>query len=240
MAQHAAGASVPAPDRVGVVIVAAGESRRMGGVDKVMVPILGSPLIVHSVSPFQVHPAIAEVVLVTSADKVGALRGLARGYGWDKVTCVCEGGRRRQDSVRLGLERLAPCKRVLVHDGARPCVDSGVIERALEAVERTGAAIAAVPVKDTVKVVSADLTVQSTLKREELWAVQTPQAFDMRILLEAHRRCQQDVTDDAAMVESIGGRVTVFMGSYENLKVTTPEDLPLVEAILRRRMEKRD
>jgi 2-C-methyl-D-erythritol 4-phosphate cytidylyltransferase len=212
----------------------------MGGVDKVMAPILGSPLIVHSVRPFQEYSAVAEIVLVTSADKVGALQGLAREHGWSKVTCVCEGGRRRQDSVRLGLERLSACKWVLVHDGARPCVDSGIILRALEAVERTGAAIAAVPVKDTVKVVSTDLMVRSTLRREELWAVQTPQAFDMQFLLEAHRHCQQDVTDDAAMVESTGGSVTVFMGSYENLKVTTPEDMTLVEAILRRRMEKKD
>ena len=101
----------------------------------------------------------------------------------------------------------------------------------------TGATVAAVPVKDTVKVVSDGMVVLSTLDRESLWAVQTPQVFRTELLVDAHRRCQEDVTDDAAMVEKMGHRVTVFMGSYDNLKVTTPEDLPLVAAILRSRKE---
>ena len=230
-------AGKPVEGRVGVVIVAAGESRRMGGIDKVLVPLLGEPLIVHTVRPFEYHPSVDEIVLVTTEGGVSTLHSLVERHGWSKMICVCAGGHRRQDSVRLGLEKLSGCRWVLVHDGARTCVDSSIIDRGMDAVRSTGATVAAVPVKDTVKVVSDGMVVLSTLDRESLWAVQTPQVFRTELLVDAHRRCQEDVTDDAAMVEKMGHRVTVFMGSYDNLKVTTPEDLPLVAAILRSRKE---
>jgi 2-C-methyl-D-erythritol 4-phosphate cytidylyltransferase len=135
----------------------------------------------------------------------------------------------------MGLEKLSGCHWIMVHDGARPCVDPYIIDRGLDAARNGGATVAAVPVKDTVKTVSSEMVVESTLKRDSLWAVQTPQVFRRELLADAHQRCERNVTDDAAMVEKIGHQVTVFMGSYDNLKVTTPEDLTLAEAILRNR-----
>jgi 2-C-methyl-D-erythritol 4-phosphate cytidylyltransferase len=226
-----------AEGRFGVVVAAAGEGRRIGAIDKVFVPLLGEPLICHTVRPFEEHPAVGQIVLVVAETRLSDVRSLVRERRWRKVTSVCAGGRRRQDSVRMGLAKLTDCDWVMAHDGARPCVDRAIIDRGVEAVYRTGAAVAAVPVKDTVKVVTPDMTVDSTLRRDSLWAVQTPQVFQRQLLVEAHRRCKEEVTDDAAMVERMGHKVGVFMGSYENLKVTTPEDLVFAEAILRSRAE---
>jgi 2-C-methyl-D-erythritol 4-phosphate cytidylyltransferase len=135
--------------------------------------------------------------------------------------------------VRAGLEALSPCSWVVVHDGARPCFDHALLRRGLDAARHTGAAVAGVPVKDTIKVISPDNMVSETPPRDTLWAAQTPQIFRYDLLLEAHRNCHQDVTDDAAMVELLGHPVQMFLGSYENLKVTTPEDLTIMEALLR-------
>ncbi|MDP2956947.1 MAG: 2-C-methyl-D-erythritol 4-phosphate cytidylyltransferase [Longimicrobiales bacterium] len=220
--------------RVGAVIVAAGESRRMGGVDKIFTPLLGVPLILHPLRVFNDSPLVDEIALVVAPARVEEARRLVSERGLSKVRAVRGGGTRRQDSVRVGLEALSRCDWVLVHDGARCCVSPSLIEAGLEAARESGAAIAAVPVVDTVKVV-ADQQVQSTLDRNSLWAVQTPQVFRTELLLDAHRRCPELVTDDAAMVERLGVPVRVFMGAYDNLKVTTPEDLLLAEAILRAR-----
>ena len=221
------------------MIVAAGESRRMGSLDKILTPVLGRPLLCHTVDPFQSHPSVDEIVIVTSQQKAGTVRTLAREWKWDKVAEVCIGGARRQDSVLSGLNALSNCEWVLVHDGARPCVDMYIIDRALEAVCSAQAAIAAMPVKDTVKMVSTEGLVLETPDRSSLWAVQTPQAFCLSLLRRAHEQHEDDVTDDAAMLEALGHEVTVFEGSYENVKVTTPEDLLVVEAILRRRRERK-
>lgn len=225
-------------ERVGAIIVAAGESRRMGGVDKIFTPLLGVPLILHSLRVFNASPLVDYIVLVVSSARVDEARRLVEERGLLKVRAVCAGGARRQDSVRAGLDALPPCAWVLVHDGARCCISPSLIEAGLEAVRESGAAIAAVPVKDTVKAV-AEQRVQSTLDRSALWAVQTPQVFRAELILDAHRRCQETVTDDAAMVERLGVPVRVFMGAYDNLKVTTPDDLLLAEAILRARASQR-
>lgn len=204
----------------------------MDGVDKVFAPIRGVPLIAHTVELFERSPLVHELVLVLARDKVDKGLALSRERGWKKLATVCSGGQRRQDSVRCGLERLSPCDWVVVHDGARPCLDSEVLQRGLEAVQETGAAVAAVPATDTVKVVSSKRLVQSTPDRKSLWMVQTPQLFDYRLLLEAHRTCYKDVTDDAAMVEALGHPVKVFMGLHHNIKVTTAQDLAMVEVLL--------
>jgi 2-C-methyl-D-erythritol 4-phosphate cytidylyltransferase len=122
----------------------------------------------------------------------------------------------------------------VVHDGARPLIDSDMLDQGLRAAMETGAAVAAVPAKDTIKVVSESGLVEETPARSSLWQVQTPQIFRYDLLLQAHRRCQDTFTDDAAMVESLGNPVKVFMGSYSNIKITTPEDLVLLEAILKK------
>ena len=224
--------SQPPNRRVGAVVVAAGKSSRMKGVDKVFTPILGVPLVAYSLDQLESFPPVAEIVLVLSPDSLDQGQDLLRHRGYQKVSHVCAGGERRQDSVRFGLERLANCRWVIVHDGARPCLDQGILQRGLTAVEECGAAVAGVPVKDTIKLVSPQGQITDTPDRDRLWAAQTPQFFEYALLWDAHQRCTQPVTDDAAMVESLGHPVKMFLGSYENLKVTTPEDLAVAETFL--------
>ena len=220
---------------VGVVVVGAGRSARMGGVDKIFAPLLNVPLISHTLDQFEAFPQVAEIVLVLGADTLERGRLLVREWGAGKVSHVCLGGERRQDSVRLGLDCLRPCQWVVVHDGARPCLDQQMLHRGLAAAQESGAAAAGVPVRDTVKMVSSQGLVEATPPRDSLWAAQTPQIFRYDLLREAHRRCTESVTDDAAMVESLSYPVKMFLGSYDNLKVTTPQDLATAEALLRSR-----
>ena len=225
--------SQPSDGRVGAVVVAAGKSTRMKGVDKVFTAVLGVPLVAYSLDQLESFPSVAEIVLVLSPGSLDEGRDLLRHRSYRKVSHVCAGGERRQDSVRCGLERLTDCRWVIVHDGARPCLDQGILERGLTAVEECGAAVAGVRVKDTIKQVSAQGLVTDTPDRDTLWAAQTPQIFEYDLLWDAHQRCTQPVTDDAAMVESLGHPVKMFLGSYENLKVTTPKDLAVAETFLR-------
>ena len=220
--------------QVGAVIVAAGLGQRMEGVDKVFTPLLGAPLIAWTVGAFENCPQVHRIVLVVREESLDRAGRLAEERGWSKVVRVCAGGQRRQDSVARGLEFLSSCRLVAVHDGARPLVSADVIQRGIEAARKHGAAVAAVPVTDTIKVVSKDLVVD-TPERDGLWAVQTPQVFRFDILDGARRRVEADVTDDSSLVERSGYEVRVFMGSYENIKVTTPRDLTMAEAILRER-----
>jgi len=136
--------------------------------------------------------------------------------------------------VKEGLRRLVDCDWVVIHDGARPCVSVDLIERGLIAVQESGAAIAGVPVKDTIKIVSRRGFVQQTPARQCLWAAQTPQIFSYNLIVEAYRQVDEEVTDDAALVEKLGHKVEVYMGSYHNIKVTTPEDLAVAEVLLQK------
>lgn len=221
--------------RVGVVIVAAGASRRMKGLDKVFEPLLGRPLIAHTVSVFEECPEVGEIVLVLSSDKLEQGRRLAAQEGWKKLKQVCPGGSRRQDSVKAGLQHLSPCRWIVVHDGARPCVTQELIKLGLEQVQGTGAAIPAIAVSDTIKKVHPEGAVQETLLREDLRATQTPQVFRYNLLREAYQGDLDGVTDDASLVERLGHTVNTFPGSSENIKVTTQVDLHLAEVILRSR-----
>ena len=223
-------------ERVGAVVVAAGQSARMTGLDKVFHLIAGLPLLAHSVNALEASPAIYRIALVLSAPRVAEGQELVIDRGWRKITAVCPGGQRRQDSVQAGLAHLEDCQWVVVHDGARPCLTPGLVQRGIDAARETGAAVAAVPSKDTIKVVSGNGIVESTPDRRKLWAVQTPQTFRRDLLLSAHRHLQGDFTDDASMIEALGGHVKVHLGSYENIKVTTPEDLPIVEQWLSARV----
>jgi 2-C-methyl-D-erythritol 4-phosphate cytidylyltransferase len=216
----------------GAVIVAAGGGSRMRGLDKLFTEVAGKPLLAHAVAPFQESPALQRIVLVVSAENVARGRAIAGEWGLSKVTAVVPGGERRQDSVRLGVEALGQCDYVAVHDGARPLVDGRLIARGLEAVRETGAAVPAVPLADTVKEVGRDARVVRTVDRTRLWAVQTPQFFRYDLLLRAHRDHPEAVTDDAALLEAMGLPVKIFPGDKRNIKVTTPEDLELVRALL--------
>ena len=200
----------------------------MGGIDKIFAPLAGTPIIAHTLRAFEESRIVSLISLVLAPERLADGRALSG----RKVSAVVPGGPRRQDSVRLGLEALGGCEYVLVHDGPRPFVTHDLIERALEAARESGAAVPAVPVTDTIKEAGADGFVTSTLDRSRLWAVQTPQAFRRDILLRAHAEITADVTDDAAMVEALGIPVRIFEGDRRNIKITTPQDLVLAEAML--------
>jgi 2-C-methyl-D-erythritol 4-phosphate cytidylyltransferase len=219
--------------KVGAVIVAAGSSERMGGVDKIFAPLLGQPLLVHTVGVFQGCSSIHEIVIVLSGGSLEQGQKLVREKDWSKVTGIYPGGQYRRESVRVGLRALSNCRWVVIHDGARPCLTSDLINNGLERASDSGAAIAAVPAKDTVKVV-ADGIIRETPDRDCLWLAQTPQVFLFDIIARAYQMMDEKVTDDASLVEALGYKVRVYMGSYENIKVTTPEDLALAEFILKR------
>lgn len=221
-------------DLLGVVVVAAGRSSRMGGTDKTFADIQGSPLIAHTLRRIAASDAVDRIVLVLADDAVTDGEALVRGLDLPKVAAVCAGGASRQASVLAGLMAMGHRRWVAVHDGARPCVTADILDRALHEVRGSGAAIAAVPVKDTIKVVGPGQVIADTPDRATLWAAQTPQAFDYRTLMDAHRAAEVEYTDDAAMVEAAGHRVTIFWGGYDNLKVTTPEDLDVVSLLLAR------
>ncbi len=220
--------------KIGAIIVAAGESQRMEGMDKVFATLGGEPLLLRATRAFQECTLIHQIVVVVGGDKEEKCRHLVAGEEWDKVSDVCLGGRRRQDSVAAGLKRIKGCDWVVIHDGARPLVTVDLIERGLAAARETGAAVAAIPVTDTIKVAGEDRIVRETPPRQNLWAIQTPQVFRMDIIIEAYQRANGDVTDDASLVEQSGYKVKLYMGSYDNIKVTTPDDLALAEVLWRK------
>jgi 2-C-methyl-D-erythritol 4-phosphate cytidylyltransferase len=222
---------------VGAVIVAAGASRRMNGVDKTWAPLAGRPVIAHAIDVFARSALIDHIALVVAQERMEQARELAGQEGWHKIHAVVTGGPRRRDSVFAGLQALPDeCEFVAIHDGARPLVTEAIIAEGLRVVAATGAATAAVPVKDTVKRVDAEGFVVETPDRASLYAVQTPQIFRRDLILTAHQAVNAtlDVTDDALLVEMQGVRVRIFAGSYTNLKITTPEDLALAEGLRQR------
>ncbi len=220
--------------RVGAIIAAAGSSRRMGGVDKVFALLGGKPILARVVDAFQGCNPVDQIVIVLNEQNLERGKQLVAEQGWPKASDVCAGGRRRQDSVAAGLRRLSNCDWVVIHDGARPLVTVDLINRGLEAAKDTGAAVAAIPVTDTIKLAGDDRIVHQTPPRQNLWAVQTPQVFGIQIITEAYSRPIGDVTDDASLVEQLGYRVKIYMGSYANIKITTPDDLALAEVLWRK------
>ena len=219
--------------RCGAVIVAAGSASRMGGIDKVMAPLGGTPMVARTAAAFQNCDAIAEIVIVTRPDLIRPISALCAGM--DKVRAVVAGGSSRQESVWLGLNALSEdIQLAAIHDGARPLVSNLVIDRTVRAANSYGAAAPAVPVKDTIKVVKGGL-VEKTPDRATLQAVQTPQVFDFDLLRGALKKAEEEkaaVTDDCSAVERLGMKVKIVEGDERNLKVTTPVDLKIAEMLL--------
>lgn len=227
---------------VNAVIVAAGEGRRMGrNLPKPFLSLAGRPLILRTLSRFAASQA-RRVILVAAEKEQPKLEQLIRsdrelsGLEW----LLQPGGRRRQDSVMQGLKRLdRDCQVVVVHDGARPLVAPALIDRCVEAALKEGAVVVGVPVRDTIKAVSPSRRIESTPPRDSLWEIQTPQAFRVEILREAYARAEREgieATDDAMLVERLGKSVSVLEGDRSNIKITTPEDLLLAEALIRERL----
>jgi 2-C-methyl-D-erythritol 4-phosphate cytidylyltransferase len=218
-------------EKVSAIIAAAGDSQRMGGVDKMFAPITGRPVLGRVVDTFQKCKAIDQIIIVINQKNLEKCRRLVQEEGWGKVTDICAGGKQRQDSVAEGLKRLKYAAWVVIHDGARPLVTNELIEKGLEMAEETGAAVAAVPVTDTIKLAGADNIVRQTLSRQNLRAVQTPQVFRIDIIQNTYRHVSGDVTDDGALVEKAGYKVKLYPGSYDNIKITSPADLAVAEAL---------
>ena len=217
----------------GAVIVAAGSASRMGGIDKIMAPLCGEPVIVHTVRRFQECDAIREIVIVPRPERIIPIMDVC--HGFSKVKAVVVGGNTRDASVSMGMNTLsAKCKLVAVQDGARPFATWQLIDRVVRAANSYGAAAPAIPVKDTVKVVKGGL-VAETPDRATLKAVQTPQVFDFGLLRGALKKAKADglaITDDCSAVEHMGMRVKIVEGDEKNIKITTPFDLKIAELIM--------
>ncbi len=227
--------------KVTALIPAAGMGRRMGKtVAKQFLPLGDKPMLAHTLLAFQRAAEIDEIIpILSKEDMESCLRDIIEQYHITKVKTLVVGGKERQDSVMNGLKKLdKDASVVLVHDGVRPFVTAEMIRESVELAKKGECVAVGVPLKDTVKEVDDKGLVRHTLERSRLWAIQTPQAFPFKTLKRAYEESSQQRifgTDDAMLVERTGGKVRVIMGSYENIKITTPEDLVLAEEILKRR-----
>lgn len=218
--------------RVAAVVAAGGSSSRMG-CDKLLAELDGQPVLVHTLFALEECPAVDEMILVAREERIPELLALARDCGLTKLRTIVKGGETRQQSVYNGVCAASPEAEFLcVHDAARPLVTRAVIERAIAAAVRYGAATAAIPLKDTVKLASPSGMVTSTPPREAMMAVQTPQAFSRALYLRAYLAADREYSDDCQLIEALGEPVALSEGDRCNLKLTTPEDLIVAEALL--------
>ena len=229
---------------VTAVFPAAGQGRRMNvGINKVFLDLVGKPILVHTLQRFSRSKYINHLVVVVAAEDISFIRKLLKAVPGLKPYQVVAGGSERQYSIANGLAVVPKeSEIVLVHDAARPLTSVETIDRVVEGAREIGGAIAAVPEKNTVKIVAEDGIVRETPPRKTLWEVQTPQGFRKDILLEAYRKAEEDGflgTDDSSLVERLGVPVKVVESDYRNIKVTTPEDLLIAEALLQKDRLKR-
>ncbi|WP_407083097.1 2-C-methyl-D-erythritol 4-phosphate cytidylyltransferase [Paenibacillus aurantius] len=229
--------------KLGVVIVAAGKGSRMRTAEsKQYLPLGGKPILVHTLETWNRLEEVDSIVLVVGENDLSRCQAYIEQYGLVKVRQVIMGGEERQASVHAGLRTFSEdYEWVMVHDGVRPFVRPEQVRACLRQAMESGGAVLAVPVKDTIKVADSDGWIQSTPDRRSLWAIQTPQAFRLSSLKQAYEQAEKEGflgTDDAMLAERIGLKVRVVEGSYENIKITTPEDLPWAEDLMRRSRER--
>lgn len=222
---------------IGVVIVAAGSSQRMAGIDKQNLLLKGIPVVVWAAKAFQELEEVSEIILVTSRENISTFQGYVTEYALHKVKTVCQGGDTRQQSVFCGVVELSShVEYIAIHDGARPFITKEVVSRCLADAIQFGAATASVKTKDTIKI-EKDGFIAATPDRDKLYLTQTPQIFRREVYIQAMEQALKtgiDVTDDCQLVENIGHQVYLSPGSYDNIKITTPEDIPTAEAISER------
>ena len=224
------------------IVLAAGQGKRMNSkIQKQFLEIQGYPVLYYSLRCFQDSPLIQDIILVTGEESVAYCKEeIVKKYGFTKVTAVIPGGKERYDSVYAGLCACHDCEYVLIHDGARPFITEEILERGLQKVKETGACVIGMPSKDTIKLADADGFVKETPDRKSVWTIQTPQIFAYPLIRNAHESIRQkdmsSITDDAMVVEQeTGVKVTLAEGSYQNIKITTPEDLLIAEGFLNSR-----
>ena len=222
------------------IVLAAGQGKRMHSkIQKQFLKIQGYPVLYYSLRCFQESPLIQDIILVTGEDALSYCKEeIVKKYGFTKVSNLIAGGKERYDSVYAGLCACKDCRYVLIHDGARPFITEEIIERGLEKVKETGACVVGMPSKDTIKLSDAEGYVKETPDRKCVWTIQTPQIFSYALIREAHdsirKKDMSKITDDAMVIEhETGVKVALAEGSYQNIKITTPEDLYIAEAFLR-------
>ena len=220
---------------VTAVIVAAGNSTRMGGVNKQFLMLDGVPVLVRTLTAFAESPLVDEIVIAARETDIPNMLSMVKDYEIPKVSEIVRGGETRQESVFAAIRRSSPNTAYFaIHDGARPLVTREIIADTVQCAFRTGAASTGVRVKDTVKVVGADGQILQTPDRDTLWAVHTPQVFAREVYLRAAKTVPNSAmfTDDCRLMEAAGIPVYIVAGSYENIKITTPEDIALAHGIL--------
>ena len=227
------------------IVLAAGQGKRMGGtIQKQYMDLCGKPVLYYTLKAFEESEVIDQVILVSGKEEKDQVReSIVDFYGFQKVTQITEGGKERYDSVWNALQIVDKMEDkeesyVFIHDGARPLVDDSILKRTYEEVRRSGACVAGMPVKDTIKIVNENLETEETPDRKKMWMIQTPQVFKAPLIIEAYRRMMavphSHVTDDAMAVEMVMKHpVKMVEGSYKNIKITTPEDLKIAKVFLK-------
>ena len=223
------------------IVLAAGQGKRMNSkVQKQFLKIQGHPVLYYSLKCFERSPLIQNIIVVTGKDMISYCeKEIIEHYGFTKVTAVVAGGKERYDSVYKGLLACRDCEYVFIHDGARPFITEEILERGMFGVRETGACVVGMPSKDTVKVSDEADFVRETPDRKRVWTIQTPQIFSYDLIKKAHESIRKkdmtSITDDAMVVEQeTGVKVRLVEGSYQNIKITTPEDLDVAEVFLKK------
>jgi 2-C-methyl-D-erythritol 4-phosphate cytidylyltransferase len=227
------------------VIVSAGKGQRfLEGKKKQFYLLADKPILAHTLGKFESCPLIRSILLVVGQEDMDyCLKEIVERYGFRKVSQIIPGGKRRQESVKNGIDALPEGTEIaVIHDGVRPFVTREMIEDSIRSAERFGAVVMAMPVKETIKMANPDGTILKTLDRETLWQIQTPQTFQANVIREAHQKASEEGftgTDDASLVERLGMKVHILPGSYTNIKITTPEDLILANLFLQIKTQKK-
>ena len=221
------------------VIVSAGKGQRfVEGKKKQFHLLTGKPILAHTLDKFETCPLIHSILLVVGEEDMDyCMNEIIEKYHYRKISQIVPGGKRRQDSVKNGIDALSKgVEVVVIHDGVRPFVTKTMIEESIHSAIRFGAVVVAMPVKETIKIAHLDGTVLKTLDRESLWQIQTPQTFQVHLIKEAYHKATEEGfigTDDASLVERLGVKVHILPGSYTNIKITTKEDLMLAHLFLK-------
>jgi len=226
--------------KIVALIAAAGKGKRMNArISKPFIPVSGKPILAYTIEKFERCRLIDKIYLIVSREeKELCSRNIILKYNFSKVQELIDGGETRQDSIYNGLKALdKDTDIVVIHDGARPLIEETIIQDSIETAQKYGAAITAIPIKDTVKKCGKDFFINKTLNREEIWRAQTPQTFKYDLILPAYHKAYKDkclTTDDAAIIERYGHKIKLIIGSEENIKITTPFDIIVAENFLKK------
>lgn len=217
------------------IVLAAGKATRMGAnADKAFLSLIGKPVVAWSLIAMERCRDIDKIVLVVRKDQLEASKAVVKMFGISKIHAIVQGGNKRQDSVKAGLEACdLDTKYVVIHDGARPLVTSELVSEVVQAVKKTGAVTVGRPMIDTVKLCQKANVITETVDREKLWLVQTPQAFAIKDLRTAYKNLKGEITDDCLAIEQAGGTVKIVSSLKPNFKITTVEDFELVSKLMK-------